>query len=499
MHGWMDDDMSVAPTADPPFHFYNVDLVVDHLVAHNVTPVFELDYMPRSMAKCKGGPNKCYYVFHNNGGYKGLLEPPANYAQWGTLINALASHLVERYGIDEILRWNFEVWNEPNPWIGGVDYPGEYLNLYNASAHALKSVDARIRVGGPATATLGHVTDFARRAAEMPIDFISSHLYPSEAPCTDPSQPYGRDPDCFAKLVLNASRSLRKVGGLPLYLTEYKEGLHGGPGTGYAGSHGDTSYAAAFIIRTVPMLSQELELLSWWTFSDVFDEGWLTGVPFYGGYGLLNTQGVAKPAFRAFELLNGAGSRRLRGVTVHDPLPDYPHIANHSTVSVLATLDDEEEEKAKEEGNGGRAASSSSLQLFLANFAPEKGATGAPWVAKARNVSVVLSWGQRASSSSSSSAHHQGTTDHPYRCAGGPLPSRALMRRIDDHVTNPRHVWEATQGAPPYPTRQQLADLHAASAMPQQALQLVVSPANCTAAFELELPPNGVAHVSAFV
>ena len=93
--------------------------------------------------------------------------------------------------------------------------------------------------------------------------------------------------------------------------------LHGGPGTGYAGSHGDTSYAAAFIIRTVPMLSQELELLSWWTFSDVFDEGWLTGVPFYGGYGLLNTQGVAKPAFRAFELLNGAGSRRLRGVTVH--------------------------------------------------------------------------------------------------------------------------------------------------------------------------------------
>ena len=70
------------------------------------------------------------------------------------------------------------------------------------------------------------------------------------------------------------------------------------------------AYAAAFIFHTIPQLT-DLDAFSWWTISDVFEEGWLRGAPFYGGYGLLTSQGVAKPAYRAFELLNGAGDQRI--------------------------------------------------------------------------------------------------------------------------------------------------------------------------------------------
>jgi hypothetical protein len=117
MHGWLDDDMSVAPAPGGPFHFYNIDLVVDHLVSLGLKPIFELDYMPRSMADCKGrgdGANParaCTYAFHNRGGYKGLLEPPSDYSLWYDLVYELAAHLVGRHGIEELASWRFEVWN----------------------------------------------------------------------------------------------------------------------------------------------------------------------------------------------------------------------------------------------------------------------------------------------------------------------------------------------------------------------------------------------------
>ena len=62
---------------------------------------------------------------------------------------------------------------------------------------------------------------------------------------------------------------------------EYKDGLQGGPGCAYGGKHGDMAYAAAFILHTVPQLTG-LDAFSWWTISDVFEEGWLSGLPFYG-------------------------------------------------------------------------------------------------------------------------------------------------------------------------------------------------------------------------
>ena len=493
MHGWLDDDMSVAPNPTPPFFFYNIDLVADYLVSLGIKPVFELDYMPRSMAKCKD-PAHCYYAFHNHGGYKGLAEPPADYGQWYELVRQLGQHLTDRYGAAELQGWHFEVWNEPNWWIGGVDYPGQYLPLYNASARALKSVDAELRVGGPATSELLYLDDFARRTAELglPIDFISSHLYPSDHACTDPSRPLAAHPDCFVEAVRNASETVNRARAaagahpVPFFLTEFKEGLHGGPGTGHGGSHSDTSYAAAFAMRTLPMLST-LEVASWWTFSDIFEEGWLTGQPFYGGFGLLSTHGVPKPAYRAFQLLGGAGHYRLHSVSVTDPAPDYPQA---STVSALATFDD-----------AAPVEPWPSLQVFLANFGPESGASAMPWQPRPRNVTLRFA-------ASHLPAPKAGTERGPI-CTSS---MQAVMRRIDDSVTNPLSVWKA-QGSPAYPTKAQLAALHKASEMPAQVVHLIPgsgsnaraesessTDGDCAVAMQLEveLPAYGVAHLSAF-
>ena len=83
------------------------------------------------------------------------------------------------------------------------------------------------------------------------------------------------DAECFSKDIL-AAAELAASAGKPFLLTEYKEGLHGGPGTGFGGSHSDRAYAAAFVMHTVPLLSR-LEAVSWWTFSDIFEENWMIG------------------------------------------------------------------------------------------------------------------------------------------------------------------------------------------------------------------------------
>ena len=366
-------------------------------------------------------------------------------------MHAFVAHLHERYGLGVVSSWSFEVWNE----MWGMPYPSAYVPLYNASARAVKAVHPSLKVGGPSSANLANVADLIAEAAksQIPLDFVSTHHYPSDPSCSHTGGKNAQRAECFSLDVLE-SAALAKKASLPFYLSEYKDGLQGGPGTGFGGKHGDLSYAAAFIVHTLPLLGS-LDVVSWWTFTDIFEENWMIGYPFYGGYGLLTVDGVAKPAFRAFELLAGAGTRRLSSVAVVDAEPQY---MNESTVSAFATLGD-----ARGTGRD--------LQVFLANFGPESGASPTPWVPAPRNVSLKV---------------HRAAAD-------GPWPAAALLRRIDDSSTAPYNTW-VKQGSPSSLTAAQLAELHAASQMEDTWVSLAVS--GEVATLRLELPAYGVAHVS---
>ena len=112
--------------------------------------------------------------------YKPNVSPPKSLEPWDDLMPHFAQHLVDRYGIDEVSKWYFEVWNEPNiDFWDGIPRKGSYFELYAHTARALKSVNPRLRVGGPATAAAAWVDDFLKydAANHVPIDFVSSHGY----------------------------------------------------------------------------------------------------------------------------------------------------------------------------------------------------------------------------------------------------------------------------------------------------------------------------------
>src|SRR5271170_371974 len=159
----------------PVLNFSYVDQIYDGLLDNGVRPFVELSFMPKKLAS-----RLDYHAFW----YKQIVSPPKDYAKWDALITAFGQHLIDRYGIDEIVKWYFEVWNEPNiDFWTGKPAQQTYFELYDHTARALKAVNDRIRVGGPATAQAAWVDALIAHAMQgnVPLDFVSTHVYGNDS------------------------------------------------------------------------------------------------------------------------------------------------------------------------------------------------------------------------------------------------------------------------------------------------------------------------------
>ncbi|TAM96578.1 MAG: glycosyl hydrolase family 39, partial [Rhodanobacteraceae bacterium] len=220
-------------------------------------------------------------------------------------------HLIARYGINEVASWYFEVWNEPNiDFWGGEPKQATYFELYDHTARALKSVSPRIRVGGPATAQAAWVPAFLEHVhkANVPVDFVSSHVYGD-----DTSQNVLHDnrrvsrADMVCKAVGKVHREIlaSPYPELPLVFSEYNASYANLPNVT------DTVFMGPWLANTIRECAGKLSMMSYWAFSDVFEEQGIVRTPFYGGFGLIAEDRIDKPAFNAFAMLHRLGDVRL--------------------------------------------------------------------------------------------------------------------------------------------------------------------------------------------
>lgn len=304
-HGILDDENQVYSEdahGNPVYNFSYVDHIYDGLLADGVRPYVEISFMPAALAKRQ---DRHAFWYHP------IVSPPASYAKWDALITALAQHLVKRYGIEEVSKWYFEVWNEPNIdfWTGS---PKEqtYFELYDHTARALKAVSPRIRVGGPATAQAAWVGDLIAHATKnhVPLDFVSSHAYGNDTAKNifhdnrpiAPHQMVCAAVDKVHKEILASSRPH-----IPLIWSEFN--------ASYANEQDieDSIYMGPWLADTIRQCDGKAQLMSYWTFSDVFEEQGVVKTPFYGGFGLIAEDNIPKPAFNAFAMLHQLGDKRI--------------------------------------------------------------------------------------------------------------------------------------------------------------------------------------------
>src|SRR5580658_4771939 len=159
----------------PVYNWSYVDQIYDGLLANGVRPFVELSFMPRKLA-ASIEPHAFWY--------KPLPSPPKDYGQWEELIHSFAQHLVDRYGMEEVSQWYFEVWNEPNiDFWTGQPKQSTYFDLYDHAARAIKGVSPGLRVGGPATAQAAWIDAMIAHCVQagVPLDFVSTHVYANDS------------------------------------------------------------------------------------------------------------------------------------------------------------------------------------------------------------------------------------------------------------------------------------------------------------------------------
>lgn len=394
-HALLSDDMGTLLCEEdkPLYSFLNADRIMDFLLSIGMRPFVELSFMPETLSS---GSTK---VFH----YQANVTPPKDYAKWAVLIQKLTSHWVERYGLTEVRCWFFEVWNEPNLRAFWPASQADYFNLYRHTVGAIKSVDRLLKVGGPATANNAWIPEFRKFCSQnsLELDFVSTHHYPTDAfgkPGADTETQLEHMPAGMMKKQASVARS--EAGDLPLYYTEWnissnpRDPLHDGP------------FAAAFIAKIIMEASGLVQGYSFWTFSDIFEENYFPSVPFQGGFGLLNLYGIAKPAYRTFQLLHHVGTERL----------DFE--GAHPTVNAWAVR------------NGG------AVTILLTNLAMPR--------------------------------HSIQTEIVDVNILNASAPVRAWIERIDDDHSNPRRLWQ-TMGEPEYLSPLQVDQLETASALRREA------------------------------
>ena len=312
-HGLLSDDMGVYAESKNGEAIYNwqyIDRLFDALLALRIRPFVEVGFMPSALAS---GPKTIFW-------WRANVTPPTSYEKWDGLVEHLVRHWTDRYGAEEVKRWFFEIWNEPN-------YPGfwgprdvsrakeEYFELYWHTAAAVKKVNRDYRVGGPAGAGPEWVPSLLHFCAgrATPLDFISYHAYGLG------DGPSGLDPEGNRLLYLSSNllapahiaASQRCVidstshAGLPIHITEWsssyspRDPIH------------DSYFSAAYILEQLKRTEQGIASMSYWVFTDIFEENGPPLTPFHGGFGLLNLQGIRKPAFFAYRFLNQLGPTEL--------------------------------------------------------------------------------------------------------------------------------------------------------------------------------------------
>ncbi len=319
-HGLFCDDMGVYQEDKQGHSIYNwqyVDELFDFLQSIGMKPFVELGFMPSALAS---GQHTIFW-------YKANVTPPKDYAKWAAFIRAFAMHETERYGAQEVRSWYFEVWNEPNLtgfWMGTTGGKSddefapiaraEYFKLYESTARALKSVDAAFRVGGPATAGSGWIDEALAYCAQrgLPLDFVSTHTYATMSGYLDESGNAGTVFSGDRNAITGEVKHVRSLmdrsifSGSELHYTEWSSSY-----TPSDPIH-DSYHSAAFILDKIRNIGSSATSMSYWTFTDIFEEAGPRTTPFHGGFGLLNYQDLPKPSFFAYRFLNRLGAEELK-------------------------------------------------------------------------------------------------------------------------------------------------------------------------------------------
>lgn len=314
------------------YDWTRIDQLYDDLLARHIKPFVELGFTPQALAT---SDNRIFY-------WKGNTSHPVP-ASWKDLVAAFVRHVEQRYGEAEVRTWFFEVWNEPNlsGFWEGADQKA-YFELYDLTSNTIKAIDPTLRVGGPSTAGAAWVPEFLEHVAQSgaAVDFVTTHTYGVDGGFLDENgkedTKLSPSPDAIVGDVRKVRQEIKasKFPNLPLYFTEWS--------TSYTPRDlvHDSYFSASYVLTKLKACEGLVQGMSYWTYTDLFEESGPPPTPFHGGFGLLNKDGIRKPVYFAYKYLHALGGNEI-------PVDDPWVFAATDGESVSAVLWDFEQAEQK--------------------------------------------------------------------------------------------------------------------------------------------------------
>lgn len=335
-----------AKDGSPIYEWSVVDRIIDTYLARGVRPYLQIGFMPEALSTApEGVPYQ--HLWRPGFDYKliatGWSYPPKSYDKWGELVYQWTLHNVQRYGRDEVEKWYFEVWNEPNLNFYWQGTPEEFYRLHDVAIAAVRRALPTARVGGPDVAGdggafmdgfLDHVvqagtpTDFLSFHAKGRPTFVDGHVRMGIA-----THLKGVEAG-FAKIAAKPALAAK-----PIVIGESDpEGCAACPGPQNAYRNGTmySSYTAASFARIWELAQKHrvnLEGVLSWSFE--FEDQ-----PWFAGYRQLATNGVNLPVLNVFRLFAQLGPERIEAVSSGQiPLQQIvaEGVSTQTDVGVLAT------------------------------------------------------------------------------------------------------------------------------------------------------------------
>ena len=291
---FMQDMYDEKISGDNKYNFSRIDRGLDFLVEHQLKPYIELSFKPTEVnytINSSVGDRYNEIIFHDKESYVEVMKE-------------FASHIANRYGLDEIENWYFELWKDDR--LNMLDANGWYFDCFEIGYRALKNISEKIKVGGAGFA-LGYdkyqysalIQNWKKR--EIKPDFISVYAY-SYLLLQQDGVYFGKRSldNSFVKNQLELFKDVLKTENFvpdELHITEWNFTISN------RNCINDSCAQGAYIVKTCIESIGKADMMGYWHGSDLHTEYYDSGAVLYGDNGLLTRDGIKKPSFYAFHFL----------------------------------------------------------------------------------------------------------------------------------------------------------------------------------------------------
>lgn len=385
-YGLLENEMYLYNIDSKGNVFYNfdyLDRLIDSFLDMNLKPFINLSTVPKKYVN----KDKSIYLQNLNTNFYNDI------GTWIDFVENLFSHFIERYGLNEVTKWYFEIWNNPDNQEFWNQSEEDFFIFYKKTVLTIKNIHKDIKIGGPSVFkgdSWKWIKNFINYILKnkLELDFFSYHDYKFLVPIIEEQyfEKYYKldkilkDKTSIELSYLKLSKMLDKT---EIIVSEWNLSVH------HLDLIHDTCYMATFIIDTVLKNFNTVGAMVYWTFI----ENKINTKIFHGGLGLITCNNLKKAAYNAFLLLNKLGNECLSLGSNHiiTSKNKSVQILLYNHVDYNESYEKERLQEQAEIYNYFPQHKSKELRLKLENFEPGK-YTATKYYLNRKSGSVYDAW-----------------------------------------------------------------------------------------------------------